>query len=142
MKIFVSFDFDNDRRYKYTLEMWNGNTNIDFCFNDGYTKEIQSWDISRIKAAITAKINQSDAILVLVGEHADTPHKDRNLIGYRNWQYFEIAQAKAAGKKIIAVKLDRGNSSPSLLYGCGASWALSFSLDSIKAAIHRAQYGW
>ena len=81
MKIFVSFDFDNDRRYKYTLEMWNGNTNIDFSFNDGSTKEIQSWDISRIKAAITAKINQSDAILVLVGEHADTPHKDRNLIG-------------------------------------------------------------
>ena len=142
MKIFVSFDFDNDRRYKYTLEMWNGNTNIDFSFNDGSTKEIQSWDISRIKAAITAKINQSDAILVLVGEHADTPHKDRNLRGYRNWQYFEIAQAKAAGKKIIAVKLDRGNSSPSLLYGCGSSWALSFSLDSIKAAIHRAQYGW
>ena len=142
MKIFVSFDFDNDRRYKYTLEIWNGNTNIDFSFNDGSTKEIQSCDISRIKAAITAKINQSDAILVLVGEHADTPHKDRYLIGYRNWQYFEIAQAKAAGKKIIAVKLDKGNSSPSLLYGCGASWAMSFSLDSIKAAIHRAQYGW
>ena len=63
-------------------------------------------------------------------------------IDIRNWQYFEIAQAKAAGKKIIAVKLDKGNSSPSLLYGCGASWAMSFSLDSIKAAIHRAQYGW
>lgn len=107
MKIFVSFDFDNDRQYKYTLNMWASNANIDFSFNDGSTQEIQSWNISRIKAAITTKINQSDAILVLVGEHADTPHKDRYLIGYRNWQYFEIAQAKAAGKKIIAVKLDR-----------------------------------
>lgn len=142
MKIFVSFDFDNDRNYKYTLNMWNGNDYINFEFNDESTKEIQSWDISRVKAAITNKIRQSDAILVLVGEHADMPHKDRTLIGYRNWQYFEIAQAKAAGKKIIAVKLDRGNSSPSLLYGCGVSWAMSFSLDSIKAAIHRAQYGW
>lgn len=138
MKIFVSFDFDNDRRYKYVLEMWDSNANIDFSFNDGSTKEIQSWDISRVKAAITTKIRQADAILVLVGEHADTTHKDSALIGYRNWQYFEIAQAKAAGKKIIAVKLDRGNSSPSLLYGCGVSWAMSFSLDSIKAAIHRA----
>ena len=138
MKIFVSFDFDNDRQYKYTLNMWASNANIDFSFNDGSTQEIQSWNISRIKAAITTKINQSDAILVLVGEHADTPHKDRALIGYRNWQYFEIAQAKAAGKKIIAVKLDSRNSSPSLLYGCGVCWAMSFSLDSIKTAIHKA----
>lgn len=122
--------------------MWASNANIDFSFNDGSTQEIQSWNISRIKAAITTKINQSDAILVLVGEHADTPHEDRALIGYRNWQYFEIAQAKAAGKKIIAVKLDSRNSSPSLLYGCGVCWAMSFSLDSIKTAIHRAQYGW
>ena len=101
MKIFVSFDFDNDRRYKYTLEMWNGNTNIDFSFNDGSTQEIQSWNISRIKAAITTKINQSDAILVLVGEHADTPHKDRYLIGYRNWQYFELHRLKLLARKLL-----------------------------------------
>lgn len=30
MKIFVSFDFDNDRLYKYTLNMWASNANIDF----------------------------------------------------------------------------------------------------------------
>lgn len=142
MKIFVSFDFDNDRQYKYTLNMWDGNDNIDFSFNDGSTQEIQSWNISRIKAAITSKINQADAILVLIGEHADSPHKDRSLIGYRNWQYFEIAKAKEAGKKIIAVKLDRGNTTPALLYNSGASWAMSFSLDSIKAAIHKAKYGY
>lgn len=142
MKIFVSFDFDNDRQYKYTLNMWDGNNNIDFSFNDGSTQEIQSWNICRIKAAITSKINQADAILVLIGEHADSLHKDRSLIGYRNWQYFEIAKAKEAGKKIIAVKLDRGNTSPALLYNSGASWAMSFSLDSIKAAIHKAKYGY
>ena len=34
MKIFVSFDFDNDRQYKYTLNMWASNANIDFSFND------------------------------------------------------------------------------------------------------------
>ena len=142
MKIFVSFDFDNDRQYKYTLNMWNINDNIDFEFNDGSTQEIQSWNIGRIKAAITTKINQSDAILVLIGKHADTLHKDSALIGYQNWQYFEIAKAQAAGKKIIAVKLDKDNNSPKLLYGCGVTWAMSFSLDSIKNAIHKAKYGW
>ena len=48
MKIFVSFDFDNDRQYKYTLNMWAGNTNIDFSFNDGSTQEIQSWNNSSL----------------------------------------------------------------------------------------------
>lgn len=138
MKIFVSFDFDNDRHYKYTLDMWNGNDNINFDFKDGSTKEIQSWDISRIKAAITRKINESDAILVLIGEYADSKHKDSELIGYRNWQYFEIAKAKEAGKKIIAVKLDKGNNTPTLLYNSGASWAMSFTLESIKKAIRDA----
>lgn len=142
MKIFVSFDFDNDRHYKFLLNAWTANSDIEFNFNDGSTQEIQSWNISRVKAAITAKINQSDAILVLIGEYADSYHKDSNLIGYQNWQYFEIAQAKAAGKNIIAVKLDRANASPNLLYGTGAAWAMSFTLDSIKKAIHKAQYGW
>lgn len=142
MKIFVSFDFDNDRHYKFLLNAWTANSDIEFNFNDGSTQEIQSWNISRVKAAITAKINQSDAILVLIGEYADSYHEDSNLIGYRNWQYFEIAQAKAAGKNIIAVKLNRVNASPSLLYGSGVSWAMSFTLDSIKRAIHKAQYGW
>lgn len=142
MKIFVSFDFDNDRQYKYTLNMWDANDSIDFSFNDGSTREIQSWEISRIKAAITTKINQSDAILVLIGEDADKQHKDHVAIGYRNWQYFEIAQAKAANKKIIAVKLNKENTSPDLLFNSGASWAYSFTLDSIKRAIHKAIYGW
>lgn len=141
MKIFVSFDFDNDRQYKYTLNMWDANDSIDFSFNDGSTNEIQSWNIGRIKAAITAKINQSDAILVLVGKYADSYHKDSSLIGYRNWQYFEIAKAKEAGKKIIAVKLDRSYLTPDLLYNIGASWAMSFTLESIKDAIYKAKCG-
>ena len=29
-KIFVSFDFENDRNYKYTLNMWNANSNFEF----------------------------------------------------------------------------------------------------------------
>lgn len=142
MKIFVSFDFDKDRHYKYTLNMWDANPSIEFDFNDGSTKEIKSDEFSRVKAAITAKINKADAILVLVGEDADKMHKDHEKIGYPNWQYFEIAQAKAARKKIIAVKIDKGNTSPELLYNSGASWAYSFTLFSIKNAINKAIYGW
>lgn len=101
MKIFVSFDFDNDRQYKYTLNMWASNANIDFSFNDGSTQEIKSWNISRIKAAITTKINQSDAILVLVGEHADTPHKDRTLIGFVIGSTLKLLRLKLLARKLL-----------------------------------------
>ena len=31
---FVSFDYDNDRQYKYLLEAWNKNPNFNFTFLD------------------------------------------------------------------------------------------------------------
>lgn len=138
MKVFVSFDFDHDRLYKYTLNMWDGNNNIDFRFDDKSSTEINSWNVDRIKAALTMKIKEADAVLVIVGKHANSYHKDYQLIGKRNWQNWEIAKAKELGKKLIGVKLDSGNTSPDELLGSGASWAMSFTLDSITKAINNA----
>lgn len=45
MKTFVSFDFENDRQYKYILNSWDANQYIDFEFDDGSTREINSWNI-------------------------------------------------------------------------------------------------
>lgn len=142
MKTFVSFDFDNDRQYKYTLNMWASNANIDFSFNDGSTQEIQSWDIGRVKAAITIKIKEADCLLAIIGRYSNSYHKDRNLIGFKNWQYFEIAKAIELGKKVVAVKLDRIFDTPDILYNQGVSWAMSFTLESVKAALHKAKFGW
>ena len=142
MKTFVSFDFDNDRQYKYTLNMWASNSNIDFSFNDGSTQEIQSWNIGRVKAAITIKIKEADCLLAIIGRYSNSYHKDRNLIGFKNWQYFEIAKAIELGKKVVAVKLDRIFDTPDILYNQGVSWAMSFTLESVKAALHKAKFGW
>lgn len=141
MKIFVSFDFENDRQYKYILNSWNANPHIKFDFDDGSTREINSWNISRVKASITNKIRQADCLLVIVGRYADSFHKDKNLIGHKNWQHFEISKAIEAGKIIVAVKLDKSNPTPPVLYSNGVSWAMSFSLESIKTAIQKVQYG-
>ena len=138
MKVFVSFDFDHDRQYKYTLNMWDGNNNIDFRFDDKSSTEINSWTVDRIKAALTTKIKEADAVLVIVGKHANSYHKDYQLIGKRNWQNWEIAKAKELGKKLIGVKLEYTNSSPDELLGSGASWAMSFTLDSITRALNNA----
>lgn len=137
-KVFVSFDYDNDRYYKYLLDAWDKNKNMEFAFDDCTSNEIQSWNIPTVKAALTRRINTCSYMLIIIGAEANKYHKDSYQIGYRNWQNFEISRAKAAGLKLIAVKLDRSYESPSELLGAGASWALSFSQSSIIEALNRA----
>ena len=135
-KIFVSFDFENDRNYKYLLEAWNGNS--EFEFDDKSTREINSWNISTIKAALTRKINEADYTIVIVGKEVNKRHKDSLLIGYKNWQNFEIAKSKENRNKLIAIKINSLYESPEELLNSGASWAYSFSEEAIMKAVRNA----
>jgi hypothetical protein len=137
-KVFVSFDYENDRNYKRLLQAWSANDRFDFSFNDASSGEIQSNDIGRVKAALTTKIRAADVTLVLVGAEANKPHRERLQIGYRNWINFEVAQSKAAGNRLVAVKLDRGYEAPDELSGAGASWAMSFTDAAVTKALREA----
>jgi hypothetical protein len=33
-RVFVSFDYENDKHYKFLLEAWDANKNFDFLFAD------------------------------------------------------------------------------------------------------------
>lgn len=133
-KVCVSFDYTNDKHYRYLLSAWDANTNFDFKFNDFTPSEINSDDYSRVKAVITQRIKESTYLLVLVGEHANKEHPRKNEIGDKNWLNWEINKAKEFGKKLVAVKLDWKNESPDALLNSGAKWA-SFSKDSIIKAL-------
>lgn len=135
-KVFVSFDYENDRHYKFLLEAWNANSNFDFTFSDETPTEIQSYDIGRIKAALTTKVNNATHTLVIIGKEANKLHKDREKIGFRNWINFEINQSKLNRNKIIAVKIDYTYESPEQLMGVGASWAHSFTQEAILKALN------
>ena len=134
-KIFVSFDFENDRQYKYTLNMWNANSNFEFTCNDTSPSEIQSWNIPTIKGVLSRKINEATHVIVIVGKEANKLHKDSFDIGYRNWQNFEIAKAKSLGKKIIAVQLNSLYEYPEELKNCGAIRVHSFNHIEILKAV-------
>lgn len=54
-KVYVCFDYDRDKHYKYLMEAWDANPNFDFTFNDQSPDEIQSNDISVIKSCLTKK---------------------------------------------------------------------------------------
>jgi hypothetical protein len=137
-KVFVSFDFDNDKGYKYILEAWDANPNFEFEFNDTTSHEIKSKDVSRVKAALTAKINNAKYTLVIVGKEANKRHKDADLIGFKNWINFEIYQSMLNKNKLVGIKIDKSYETPDELIGAGASWAMSFKEDAILKALNDA----
>jgi len=137
-KVIISFDYENDGYYKNLLKAWDANSNFQFTFSDLTPDEIQSWDISRIKAVLTSKIKQATYTLVIIGKYANTKHKDSDEIGYRNWINFEIAKSIENGNKIVAVKIDKSYDSPEEIYGSGAFWAMSFTQDAIIKALDEA----
>lgn len=137
-KVFVSFDYELDRRYKFMLEAWSANPSLQFVFADATPREINSYNIGRIKAALTTKIIGATHTLVIVGKEANKLHKDWQLIGHRNWINFEIHQSKFYKKRIAAIKLDRLYESPEELLRANASWAMSFTQPSIIDALNRA----
>ncbi len=137
-KIFISFDYENDLHYKNLLLAWDANKEFDFAFNDKTAKEIQSDDVSRIKAGLTTYITKTDYVLCIVGKYANKKDKRSKEIGKDNWINWEIAKGKELKKKLIGVKIDREYDSPSELLNSGASWAMSFTFDAIKKAINDA----
>lgn len=127
--VFVSFDYDNDKHYKLLLQAWDANPNFDFNFNDqSVTNPIDSDNESRIKAGITSKMNDSTYCLIIIGEQT---HKSK-------WVTWEIENANKLGLKLVAVKIDKSYKTPDALYGKDASWAMSFTQDSIINAIEQS----
>jgi hypothetical protein len=124
-KIFVSYDYDNDRRYRFLLSAWDANKAFAFTFEDHSTPLINSTSAGPIKAAISRKMQEADYLLVIVGRHT---HRSR-------WVAWEIDKAKELKLKLIAVKIDRTYISPGGLLGAGATWAQSFTADGVARAV-------
>ena len=137
-KIFISFDYDNDRNYRYLLNALKANPHSDIDFIDLTPEEIQSSEVSRIKAALTTRIRQSTHTLVIVGAEANSYHPDRDEIGERNWQWWEIEKSCVEGNGLIAVKIASAYTAPDPLYQKNATWALTFRVESIVKAIEEA----
>jgi len=134
-KVFVSFDYENDKHYKFLLEAWDANPQFDFLFSDLSSAEINSKSVAVVKQALSARINLATYTLVIVGKEANQRHRDHAEIGYKNWLSFEIAKSKQHGNKLIGVKIDRSYDSPEELLGAGASWAYSFTQEAILSAL-------
>lgn len=128
-RVFISYDYENDKHYKNLLLAWDANKQFDFYISD-YSADvsINSTDATAIKSVLSRYINQGTVFLVIIGKKT---HKSA-------WVKWEINKAVELGKKIVAVKTDRENISPDELLGVGASWAMAFTYDAISRAINNA----
>lgn len=128
-RVFVSYDYDNDKHYKNLLLAWDSNTQFDFSMRDHSADiSINSINASSIKSVISRYINEASYFLVIVGR---STHKS-------SWVIWEIEKAAELGKRIIAVKTDRENISPNALFGIGVNWAMSFTYEAISSAINNS----
>ncbi len=129
MRVFISYDYDNDKKYKNLLLAWDANSEFDFSFYDeSVDVSVDSDDAAAIRRVISAKINDATYFLCLVGKYT---HKS-------SWVSWEIKKAVELKKKLVAVKIDNDYTSPNAIIGVGASWAKSFTLESIKNALENA----
>jgi hypothetical protein len=128
-KVFISYDYDNDRHYKNLLLAWDSNKLFEFSIHDHSADiSINSTEASAIKSVLSRYINEATYFLAIIGKKSSKSP----------WIIWEVEKALELKKRIVAVKIDREYTTPSSLYGQGASWAMSFSYDSISDAIDNA----
>jgi len=137
-QVFVSFDYDNDKRYKFLLEAWDANPEFDFVFEDKTPGEINTIDVGRIKAGLTRQLNEATHTLFIVGEHANQPHRLRNEIGFVNWINFEAYQSIRSNNCLAVVKLDSSNAVPSQLKGSGYWHLTGFSEKNVINILNKS----
>ena len=129
--VFVSFDYDNDKHYKNLLSAWDANPNFDFLFKDKTPREINSFNISRIKAGLTQKINESTYTLFIVGKYANQKHPKSNAIGFTNWINFEAVKSRESGNYLAVILLDSTYAVPQQLSGAKYSYITGFGEQNV-----------
>jgi len=91
-KVFVSYDYDNDKHYKNLLLAWDANKQFDFyLYDQSVDVSVNSTDAAAIKRVISARINASTYFLCIVGKRT---HKS-------GWVAWEIDKAVELGKKLL-----------------------------------------
>ena len=128
-RIFISYDYDNDKHYKNLLVAWDSNNQFDLTFYDeSVDGSVDSSDANYIKQVIKKRIQNATHFLCIIGKHT---HRS-------GWVTWEIQTAHSLNRRLVAVKTDVDNTSPEAILNVGASWAKSFTFDSIKRAVDSA----
>jgi hypothetical protein len=126
-KVFIGYDYDNDKAFKDRLLGWDADQAFDFSSYDrSFDVAVDSEEAAAIKQDLAARIGDSSHFLCIVGK--ETYHS--------TWMAWKIRKAVELNKKLVAAKTDSTNNSPTAMQGVGASWSTTFNFDSIKKAMN------
>ena len=127
-RVFISYDYDQDKTSKDRLLGWDTNREFDFSsYDQSFDVPVDSHDAAAIKRVLCARIGESSHFLCIVG-------KETYLSGWAAWETRKAVELK---KKVVAVRTDSVNNPPSALQRAGAVWSMLFTFDAIKKAIDR-----
>lgn len=132
-KICIAFDWHNDRESRHLLGTWLVNHMLPATFTDLSAGQLND-NVAKVKSRLTAQIRAATHTFVLLSEYANTRHPFSERIRTRNWIWWEIEQSKAAGNRLIAVKLKASNPTPDPLLDADATWATAFTREAILKA--------
>ncbi|HLE62038.1 MAG TPA: TIR domain-containing protein [Pyrinomonadaceae bacterium] len=126
-KVFIGYDYDNDKAAKDRLLEWDANKEFDFSsYNQSFGVAVDSPGAAAIKQDLAARIGAASYFLYIVGKES-----------YRSgWVAWEVQKAVELKKKLVAVKTDSIYNSPSVLQRVGVRWSTMFNFDSIKKAMN------
>jgi len=126
-KVFIGYDYDSDKASKDRLLGWDVNQEFAFSsYDQPVDVAVDSEEAAAIKREVAARIADSSHFLCIVG--TETYHSA--------WMAWEIRKAVELKKKLVALKTDSTNNSPTAMQGVGAAWGTLFDLDSIKKAMN------
>ncbi len=126
-KVFVGYDYDNDKSAKDRLLGWDADREFDFTsYDQSFGVAVDSPGAAAIKEDLAARIGDASYFLYIVGKES-----------YRSgWVAWEVQKAVELKKKLVAVKTDSVYNSPSVLQRVGVSWSTMFNFDSVKKAMN------
>jgi len=125
-RVFINYDYDHDKASRDRLLGWDADKEFDFfSYDQSLDVSVDSNEAAAVKQILSARIAESSHFLCIVG-------KQTYRSGWAAWATRKAAELK---KKLVAVKTDSINNSPSALQGVGASWSMLFTFDSVKKAI-------
>ncbi len=127
-KVFISYDYDNDKASKDRLLGWDTGKEFDFSsYGQSFGVAVDSPEAAAIKQDLAQRIGDASYFLCIVGKES-----------YRSgWVAWEVQKAIELKKKLVAVKTDSINNSPPALQSAGTLWSMLFTFDAIRAAIDR-----
>lgn len=131
-RVFISYDHDEDARFKYLLRAWNAHDEFELDMQEtSPARQINSTTDHVIRSTLTRKLKAADVLVVIVGQHT---HKS-------DWIRWEIERAQEADVNlaVVAVKLNARYASPPALLGVGVTWVNGFTQEKILAALRTAR---